>query len=603
MASTTLITFMLQVPTTAFSVEILGSWDNFTKPYQLKRDRKTGPGQWRGCHTFENITCDGDTLHSSTSRDGGLKMGGTYWYYYVIDGDIDYHDPAEPSTSLCPLLPGQMVNVLNVPVQGKVIFGGSRNVSSSSLDSAVFTLDPKDKYLPPGVRRATTTSAVHARKPPLPATTRPMFRAPRNGSTLADVVPQTSKTTHDVLNLESQRSLLSVFHRMRQTRSAGSNTKSNLVWPRKVFSRAGQPTEQDAPNFVPKVTELPDRTPSLPPTKIRDGFETPTRLPSTAGTTDRAPTAFLINLTVPKNNVRPLELLPSSDHSQSAPPNERELGLEGRHATSSIRDSETSFLSTYYTPLEQLRDTLSFFAPTAVEKEDDTVLSDHLGRLNLVPDAQETLADPTKMPFDEQIIVPNAVPPTETLGSLELDFHSPKYGYAESLASYATSANFSPCLASNSTHSGPTSPCHLSQPETPDTSEFGDDFLPPLRDSESLTQTGRRTSSDLDLLLARPSSRPAPPHLLRPQGDHRQDSHVTLGGFQGYSLPDHDHASVLTIRKLPSSIFTKTDGASPFTQQSGEQDLVHSWNDGSEHRMTALGELVDDLGYLGKVII
>ena len=71
-----------QAPTTVFSVEILGSWDNFSKPYQLKRDRRTGPGQWRGCHTFENITCDGDTLlNASTSRDGGLKMGGTYWYY------------------------------------------------------------------------------------------------------------------------------------------------------------------------------------------------------------------------------------------------------------------------------------------------------------------------------------------------------------------------------------------------------------------------------------------------------------------------------------------------------------------------------------------
>ena len=70
-----------QAPTTVYSVEILGSWDNFSKPYQLKRDRKTGPGQWRGCHTFENITCDGDTLDASTSRDGGLKMGGTYWYY------------------------------------------------------------------------------------------------------------------------------------------------------------------------------------------------------------------------------------------------------------------------------------------------------------------------------------------------------------------------------------------------------------------------------------------------------------------------------------------------------------------------------------------
>lgn len=70
-----------QAPSSVFSVEILGSWDNFCKAYQLKRDRRTGPGHWRGCHTFENITCDGDTLDVSPSREGGLKMGGTYWYY------------------------------------------------------------------------------------------------------------------------------------------------------------------------------------------------------------------------------------------------------------------------------------------------------------------------------------------------------------------------------------------------------------------------------------------------------------------------------------------------------------------------------------------
>lgn len=61
------------------SVEMKGSWDNFQKVYQLKRDGQTG--HWRGCHAFESIVCDGVTLDASASRDGGLKMGGTYWYY------------------------------------------------------------------------------------------------------------------------------------------------------------------------------------------------------------------------------------------------------------------------------------------------------------------------------------------------------------------------------------------------------------------------------------------------------------------------------------------------------------------------------------------
>ena len=493
--------------------------------------------------------------------------------------------------------------MLDVPVQGNLPFEGSRNVSSSSLDSAVFTLDPKDKYLTPGVRRATTTSAVHARKGRLPATTRPMVRAPRDSSPEADLAPQTSKTTQALLTLKKQRSLLSVFHRMRQTRSAGSNPRSSLVWPRKIFSRVGQPTKQNAPNSIPELAKLPDRTPSLPSTRIGEGFEMPTRLPSPAGNSERAPTALMVGFTGPKNNDRPLEQLPSSDPSQLALPNEGEQGLEDGHTTSSVRNSETSFLSSYYTPLEHLTQTVSYFARTPADKKNDMALSDQFGRLGLASDAKEILTDPTKMPFDGQTTSPNAVPSTGTPGSLELGFHSPNDGYAESLASYATSANFSPCLASNTTNSGPMSPYHLSQPETPVMSEFGDEFLPPLRDSESLVQMGRDTSSDLDLLLARPYSGAAPPHRPLPQGGDTQNSHPTLDGFQGYSVPDHDHASVLTIRKLPSITFKNTDGVAPFTQQGSKQDLVQSWNDGSEHRMTALGELVDDLGYLGRMII
>ena len=64
-----------------FSVELFGSWDIFEKPYQLSRDKRAGKGQWRGCHRFENIVCDGDPSDVSLKRDGALKMGGTYWYY------------------------------------------------------------------------------------------------------------------------------------------------------------------------------------------------------------------------------------------------------------------------------------------------------------------------------------------------------------------------------------------------------------------------------------------------------------------------------------------------------------------------------------------
>lgn len=57
----------------------------------MERDCRMGRGHWRGCHSFTGIICDGDGIKADDSRDGGLKMGGTYWYYVctlaVIVGD------------------------------------------------------------------------------------------------------------------------------------------------------------------------------------------------------------------------------------------------------------------------------------------------------------------------------------------------------------------------------------------------------------------------------------------------------------------------------------------------------------------------------------
>ena len=493
-----------------------------------------------------------------------------------------------------------MVNVLDVPVQGEVFFARTRGDSSSSFDSAVFTLDPKDKYLSPGVRRASTTSAVHSRKVRLAPKTRPMTQALCHSSIGAEAGPRTSRTTEAHLTLERQRSLLSVFHRMRQTRSAGSNAIPSLVGPRKIFSRAGQPTKQGMLDPLLGTTKLPGHGVDLPPTKIRDGLGMSIGLPSTAARTERAPSALIVNITGSKHEVRPLEQLASSDHSRLSIRSER---IEGGNAKPSIQNSVTSFESSCYTSLKQLKDSVSHLTTTATNGRNDMALSDHFGRLNLVADAEETLAKSAKLLPEKKIADVNAVPSTETFGLFELDLNSPKYGYAESLASYATSANFSPCLASNATPGGPMSPCHLSQPETPIMSDFGDEFLPPVRDSESPARIRRSSGSDLDLLLARPSSRAVPPHLTRPQGGPTHKSHAVVGGFQGYSLPDQDQASVHTIRKLPSIPLKKADGASPLAHQASKQDLVHSWNDGSEDRVTALGELVDDLGYLGEMII
>jgi hypothetical protein len=46
----------------------------------MERDSRRGNGQWRGVHSFKDITCDGDGVRNP-KRNGGLKMGHDYWYY------------------------------------------------------------------------------------------------------------------------------------------------------------------------------------------------------------------------------------------------------------------------------------------------------------------------------------------------------------------------------------------------------------------------------------------------------------------------------------------------------------------------------------------
>ncbi|KAJ4292252.1 hypothetical protein N0V88_005883 [Collariella sp. IMI 366227] len=112
----------------------------------MERDSKRARGQWRGCYSFKDIVCDGDA-GAVPKRNGGLKMGHTYYYYYELDGVSETHDPSQPSTNTCPYLPGQTVNTLWIPVEQS---GRKRSASLSSIHEEDFkTMDPASKFLTP----------------------------------------------------------------------------------------------------------------------------------------------------------------------------------------------------------------------------------------------------------------------------------------------------------------------------------------------------------------------------------------------------------------------------------------------------------------------
>ncbi|KAJ2907185.1 hypothetical protein MKZ38_006479 [Zalerion maritima] len=130
----------------------------------MERDIRRDRGQWRGCYAFRDIVCDGDQP-GVQKRDGGLKMGQTYYYYvrhppagvkwgislipkqYELNGSTEAHDPTMPSTNTCPFLPGQTVNTLHVPTKRP---DRKRSASLTSLRKGDYmTMNPNDKYTTP----------------------------------------------------------------------------------------------------------------------------------------------------------------------------------------------------------------------------------------------------------------------------------------------------------------------------------------------------------------------------------------------------------------------------------------------------------------------
>lgn len=137
------------------------------------------------------------------------------------------------------------------------------------------------------------------------------------------------------------------------------------------------------------------------------------------------------------------------------------------------------------------------------------------------------------------------------------DVYSGRQNSADSTSSYATNNLFSPGLAPSSVVTDGMSPCHLSPPDTPDKGEPGHGHLGSSRPVSSYTDTHEILSTDM----------------------------------------------IETLRKslAAANIQDKPYPGSSLHRQ-GSRALVTSWINGSEHLITGLGDLLDDLGYLGDLI-
>lgn len=493
---------------------------------------------------------------------------------YRLDGDTEHFNPVEPSTNRCPFLPGQHVNILEVPVQA--IEPLRRYGSSDSVGADVYTLDPGAKYIKPkpSVRQTPlyssltdvdTASAVVLPDEALQSNftaldgenrSSTLYQPNANSSSPALSIgkPQSSGSP-------SKRMLFAAFCKMRPTRSAGFTVGSESKGERQdnrersISEGNHAKTAKLAPSFTANIS-IPDP----------DTIQNMNMMPCISDQRNGVPGLQVTDPSPLNEQFSSLWLGPPDD--------------EAALSVTTRKTSRISNVSCYFTSLEPLQeDNTAFERPPTNTQCLSSVSATTESRsfLNIpqtdavVVQVTQGIQDESRLPYDE------------------VDCGAQSFSGSD-FSSYSTSNLFSPDLAPGSVYTDAMSPYHLSQPDTPSISEFGGDFLETRIVSNSEPHV---TLSNVD----------GPQNVRIGSTSNLHDTqYPELDGFQGYSLSETEQASVLTLRKSPTTTLKSHGGGSPFGKQ-GRKDLVHSWNDGSEHRITALEELFDDLGYLGEMIV
>ncbi|KAK0124399.1 hypothetical protein ONS95_009360 [Cadophora gregata] len=489
---TALITFMIQTPHSTQSVHLIGSWDNFTKHYPMERDIRRSRSQWRGCYTFEDIICDGDGP-SSPKRTGGLKMGSTYYYYYELDDGTEHYDPSIPSTTACPYLPGQPVNLLFVPIEVQPLRYRSASMSSMA-NGDIKTMNPADKFMtprapppPPSLPRLNTSSSVLMKK--------------RSARSLSPKPEKSAWSPRQFfgLRLPSQPSSLPIDTRGRSSSlSKVHNGRSNAS--------------------TPNLREEARRTKSVPHTR-----EPSPQSFQKLQTRDPSPLRHLVQESTTYNTTT-LEI----------PDEIEEEGEDDDNFASQLNDM--SFLEKGITPLAP-PPSAGLRSPPARQRSGSTA-----------KDMQKPLP---QLPEEELLPPPLRLRPAFSAADLPRSHFS-----TSTLATSLTSPSDSH-FSFSSEHSI--------------SSDINDD------DVDLAADVGSGDEFTYSPVLA----------------------DIPIEGFTGYSLPEADCASEQTLRKdtplsqlAPTSASRATFGA---THQTTFEPEVE--------QMTALQQLLSEMGYLGDVII
>lgn len=414
-------------------------------------------------------------------------------------------------------MPGQQVNVLEVPIQLKP---GS-DASASSVGSAVFTMNPQDKYRTP--KPSTGRSAATITSPPSKVSL-----ASLSAYFLKFARTRTEKSDED-FHLTKRRSKSSRSLSRESRMLASSCTKRAIKSAEEGFDprRSSAGILQQPSYLVPQPQDYPTK-------------------PDTA--TCVKPDAHR-NHMLKYAEVGPDAVAHPSTRFYVSPNTPHAAGCKIKHT------ALPAFHGNYNAP--RLASTV-----TCYERHLDQKPSG----LEYTPGA----------PAQDHYSAPSS----------------------SSLTNDMCSLSFGP----STTRTGSLSPRRLSHSESPVADHFDNSsswFC--HQPSDSLSPSMKPISEYVDIAndnLHPPLSKSSSPIAQDPSDVDRLKDSLLLG-FQGYSLPEAEYASVLTLKPPPT--LELPDFRSPFDQHVG-RSRVQTWNDGSEDHMSALSQLVNDHGYLGGII-
>ena len=480
---------------------------------------------------------------------------------------MESHNPAEPSTTVCPLLPGQPVNVVELPIELGPEQPRDRSQSTADMnpvETAARTMDPADKFVNP----RPAPKPRHGRLSSAPASILKLFGKPTRPLTVAS---------------SSQP-----FRSPTGGRPAASTILSRLLSPRmqSVCASAPEPTTRptrirrtSAPSSKRRAVFTLDR-----PISRRESIRTRDRSSChTARVDGIAPEPGPANLSALSGAARGES---SVRHRDDDPPSVTAGATEAF-----VEPEDGSISNEVGTPI------LQFHGPDDLVQASD-VRQSSPERATALPDLHD---------------MASRVPPL--LQQLESG-----WDHSALAAEKPVAGDFSrwstPSVRSISS-SDSDDVLAIASPGLTHSGSYGSPLSEgiPARTLSScpsvVCSTGRSTEAKYDDL--------SPDHFWRREpADRRRDWPDSLGssastewassnqgswkpltGFEGYRLPENECRSEATLRKLTG---TASDHPVSPTAFSDPFDINRSVLPRSKDAIGFDGDLPDELSYLGKII-